>query len=229
MWMTADRHQRHQQLFARAHQPGKRRRGAFERSASRRRTDRRYVHELHQRPAVARTLQSTPISVIAKVVPGIARQKRGQCGSTQRGEQARERRLSCERSFRRFDGCSLRAPAADIGQQDRTRIARAGLDANLSPPAGEAENQEYVRLARQQFGQITVDRVIGRGKDVGGDIDPSERRPAPACQRGGQLFAWVRWRARERTEACNHDSHNACLFAHDLFPLFGIMHAVSAP
>jgi hypothetical protein len=116
-----------------------------------------------------------------------------------------------------FDGCPLRTPTADIGKQDRAGIARARLDANLPPTAGQAENKEHVRLARQEFGQIAVDRAVGRRKDVACDIDFGERGAPSACQRGCQLPARIRWRAWKRPKARDHHAHSACLFAHDLF------------
>jgi hypothetical protein len=57
--------------------------------------------------------------------------------------------------------------------------------------AGEAEDQEHVRLLRQKFGQIAVDRFVSGRKDVACDFDPGERRAAPARQRSCQTTAGV--------------------------------------
>ncbi|HEX4236702.1 MAG TPA: hypothetical protein VHZ64_01990, partial [Xanthobacteraceae bacterium] len=95
--------------------------------------------------------------------------------------------------------------AVHIGKQDRAFVARARLDANLAPPAGKTDDQDDVRLTRQQFGQIAVDRAVSRRKDVTCDLDPGERRAAPARQRDCQTAAWIRRRARKWTKACDHN------------------------
>ena len=78
-----------------------------------------------------------------------------------------------------------------VRKQDRPGIAGARLDANLSPAAGKTEDQQHVRLACQQFGQIAVDRVIGRREDVARDLDSGERRAPPARKCLGQTSAGV--------------------------------------
>ena len=61
--------------FARDHKARKRLRAAFAARTSRRRADRRNMHELHQRPAAAHAPQGAPIGVIAKIAPA-SRDKR---------------------------------------------------------------------------------------------------------------------------------------------------------
>jgi len=187
----AGRDQCDQQIFTGGDKPRKRRRAAQSACPPRRRADRRDMHELHQRPTAARGLQRAPIGVIAKICPGIARQTGGQRGSLQRVEEAREGRASRQCALTRFDDCTVRTPTADIGEQDRARIARPRLDANLSPAAGKAEDQQHVRPPRQKFGQIAVHRIVSRRKNVACDFNSGERRAAPARQRSCQMAARV--------------------------------------
>jgi hypothetical protein len=91
----------------------------------------------------------------------------------------------------RLNDGALRTPAADIGEQDRPGIARPCLDANLSSPAGEAEDQEHIWLPRQQFSQIAVDRIVGGRKDMTRHLYPDERRAAAARQRRCQATARI--------------------------------------
>src|SRR5689334_84350 len=93
--------------------------------------------------------------------------------------------LSC------VDRPALRPRTPGVGKVKRARIARARLDANFSPTAGEAENQDHIGLSRQQFWQIAVHGIIRRRKDMAFDLDPGERRPPPARQRGCQTPAWI--------------------------------------
>jgi hypothetical protein len=65
------------------------------------------------------------------------------------------------------------------------------LDANLSTAAGKTEDQEHVWPLRQKFGQIAVDHLVSRRKNVACDFDPGERRAAPARQRGCQTAAGI--------------------------------------
>jgi hypothetical protein len=104
------------------------------------------VHELHQWPAVPHAPQSAPVSVIAEIRSGIARQTGGQGGSLQRVDEAREGRISFPCGLASFDRGALRAMAVHIRKQNRARIARAHLDANLPALAGESEDHQHVRL-----------------------------------------------------------------------------------
>jgi hypothetical protein len=96
-----------------------------------------------------------------------------------------ERCISFSRScLSAFDRCTRRAITINVRKQDRTRITGARLDADVSPAARQTEYQHHVRLSRQQFRQIAIDRGVSGRKDVARDLDVSERGAAPACQRG---------------------------------------------
>ena len=190
--MPADANQCQQQLFAGTHKARMQWCAASEGSRSWYRTDPGYMHKLHQRPAVAHALQGAPIGIVAKIGAGIARQASRQSGSSQRGEKARERRIARQRAY--LSGLNrpvIGTVTVRIRKHDRPRIAGARLDANLSPAAGKTEDQQHVGLLRQQFGQIAVDRVIGRREDMAGETDSGERRAPPACESRGQTSAGV--------------------------------------
>jgi hypothetical protein len=198
-----------QKIFTSGNKPRKRRQAAQRGRPPWRRADPRDMNKLYQRLAIARMPQCPPVCIVAKIRPGIARQPRRQRILAQHVEESRKRRVPFQCvMLSKLDHCVLRVIALHIGKQDRALIAGARLDANLAPPAGKTEHQDDVRLARQQFGQIAVDRAVCRRKDVTCDFDPGERRAAPARQRDCQTAAWIRRCPREWTKACDHDPHS---------------------
>ncbi len=58
------------------------------------------------------------------------------------------------------DDALLRSAAIRIGKQQRYGIARPRLDAKVTPPPGKSEQQNHVRLLRQELRQIAIDRSI---------------------------------------------------------------------
>ena len=99
------------------------------------------------------------------------------------------------------DDAGLRPMSARIGKQHRDGVAGAGLDAKVTPARREAEDQDDVRLCREQFWQIAIDRRIDRREDVRDAIELGQSRPPPARERLDQRRAWIERRAGERAEA----------------------------
>jgi len=150
-----------------------------------RRADPRDVNELHQRMLAANVLQSAPVGVVAKIGSGIARQTGRHLILSHNIEKLMERCISRSRSdLSVFDRCTLGTTTAHVRKQDRTRIARARLDADVPPAARQTEYQQHVRVSRQQFRQIAIDRGVSGRKDMACDLDVSECGAAPACERG---------------------------------------------
>jgi hypothetical protein len=62
----------------------------------------------------------------------------------------------------------------DVRKQDGTRITCARLDADVPPAARQTEYEDHVRVSRQQFRQIAIDRGVSGRKDMACDLDVSE-------------------------------------------------------
>ncbi|MGC2122831.1 MAG: hypothetical protein WA652_08245 [Xanthobacteraceae bacterium] len=77
----------------------------------------------------------------------------------------------------------------------------------MPPPSGETEDQNDIRLLREQGFEVAIDRALGCRKNVAGALDRGQGRPAPAHQRFGQKSAWVKRRGRKRTEAGDQCAH----------------------
>ena len=143
--------------------------------------DRRHMNELHQRPGAARLFQGPPVKVVAQIVAGIARQPR----LRPRGAgKAREWRIAgeCRRSAKFYDAVARPVPAG-IGKQQRDGVARARLDAKVSPSAGDAEHQHDIGFLCEQFWQIAIDRRVSGREYMRRTFDTSQSRPPPARQR----------------------------------------------
>jgi len=149
------------------------------------------MDELHQGPPVADALQRAPISIIAEVRAGVARQANGQSGPSKRSEKTRERRVACQRALPRVNRPAIGTVTAQVWKQDRPRIAGAGLDANVAAAAGKAEDQQHVGLLRQELCQVAIDRRIGGRKDMACDVHSSERRAPPPHQSLCQIPARI--------------------------------------
>jgi hypothetical protein len=104
-----------------------------------------------------------------------------------------------------FNRCTRRAITINVRKQDGTRITGARLDADVPSAARQTEYQHHVRILRQQFRQIAIDRGVSGRKDMACDLDVSECGAAPACERIRQAATRVRRRAGKRAEACDHD------------------------
>jgi hypothetical protein len=164
-------------------------------------------------------LQRAPVGVIAEISAGIARQARRQLILSHHIEKLMERCISRSRSgLSAFNRCTRRAITINVWKQDRMRVARARLDTDVTPAARQTEYEDHVRVLRQQFRQIAIDRGVGGRKDVARDLDVSECGAAPACERSRQAATRVRWRAGKRPEACDDNAYPiSFLLAHDLF------------
>ena len=120
----------------------------------------------------------------------------------------RQRRGGWERRFAtRRNDVALRAISAGIGKQDRDRIARPRLDAELTSAPGEAKHQNDIRLQCEQPRQVMIDGCVCRCKDVGRANDFGESRPAPAGESLDQSRAGIKRRAGKRAEADQEDPH----------------------
>jgi hypothetical protein len=107
-------------------------------------------------------------------------------------EKLMERCISFSRSrLSAFDRCTRRAITINVRKQDRTRITGARLDADVSPAARQPEDQQHVRLLRQQFRHIAIDRGVSGGKDMACDLDVRECGAPPPCERSRQAAARV--------------------------------------
>src|SRR5262249_3597040 len=96
---------------------------------------------------------------------------------------------------------------ADVGKDERARIAGAGFDANMAAPAGKTEDQDHVGLFRPEGAQIAGDRPVTRRKKMAHDLDPGERGTAAARQRNRQAAAWIRRHTGKRAETGDDHAH----------------------
>lgn len=170
--------------------------------------DLRDVDELNQRRRSAHPFQSAPIGVVAQITSGVARRTRWEAGWPHGAKQSRERCGTAKRAWSpERNSAAWRTTAARIRVQDRKRIARPRLDAEVPAPCGNAKHQNDVGLAGKELRQIAIHgRVSGR-KDVRRAGHISKRGPAPAGERLYQDRARIEGRARERPEADQNDTH----------------------
>ena len=191
----------------------------FRRRARGFKPDRRNMNELNQRPAAASALQCAPIGVVAQVSSGIPRQAGRDPVPAYRSQQVGKWRGAWQRRFAtRRNDAALRAMSAGIGKQDRDRIARPRLDAELTSAPGEAKHQNDIRLQREQPRQVAIDGRVRRCKDVGRANDFGESRPAPAGESLDQSRAGIERRAGKRAEADQEDPHRVSARACRQFP-----------
>jgi hypothetical protein len=166
------------------------------------------MNELNQWPAAASALQCAPIGVVAQISSGIPRQAARYPVPAHRSQQLGKWRGAWERRFAtRRNDAARRAISAGIGKQDRGRVARPRLDAEVTSAPGEAKHQNDIRLQREQPRQVMIDGRVRCCKDVGRANDFGESRPAPAGERLDQSCAGIEWRAGEGAEADQQDPH----------------------
>ncbi len=176
------------------------------------RAHRRDMNELYQGAVVAGPLQCLPIGIVAKIPPGIARQPRRHAGRTRRAEKPREWCFALERRGLSWRDRAARWPiAARIRKQDRYGVTGPCLDAEVTPAAGKAEYQDDVRLLREEFWQVAIDRSIDGGEDMNATLDVGESRTPPAGERCSHARTWIERRAGKRSEAGKKDPHGFTL------------------
>ena len=110
------------------------------------------------------------------------------CRADGREQAARRRRHGQCRRVAGRDGAAAQRDAAGVGQQ-RQRIARARLDAQRARPRRQPEHQQRVRpVARDQLGQVAVDRRIAGRENMRDDFriapKPAAAIAPAACTSG---------------------------------------------
>jgi hypothetical protein len=75
--------------------------------------------------------------------------------------------------------------------QHGLRVPRPCLDAEITAPRGDAENQNEVGLLRGKLRKVAIDRRITGGEDVRADNDIRKSGAAPARKRLDQSSARI--------------------------------------
>jgi len=166
------------------------------------------MNELNQRPVAASALQCAPIGVVAQILSSIPRQAGRDPVPAYRSQQFGKWRGAWEcRLPTPHNDAALMAISAGVRKQDRDRVARPRLDAEVTSAPGEAKHQNDIRFQREQPRQVMIDGRVRCCKDVGRANDFGESRPAPAGERLDQSCAGIEWRAGEGAEADQQDPH----------------------